>query len=132
VIPLRVGVKCFMSYKEPMEFRFDGEPLWVLCGPNGAGKSAVFDARTYALFGKYRASDRRGNSPEELIHKGETSFRVEFDFEYDRRRYRIWRTRALRGGPTQGVAELTDPAAADGGPVPLRDVNLVDDLKTWV
>lgn len=54
MIPLRVYVENFMSYREGQELLFDNAPLWVLAGQNGAGKSTIFDAITFALYGLHR------------------------------------------------------------------------------
>jgi exonuclease SbcC len=125
VIPLRVYLKNFLCHRE-QEFCFDGHPVWLLYGDNGVGKSAVFDAMVYALFGEHKRTSGR-NVAADLIRHGESSFRVEFDFEYGGKRYRIWRTRARGGTTKQGVSELVD-----GNPVPVRDVNGVRELDDWV
>ena len=49
MIPQRVYMKGFMSYRDETTLSFRGSSLWVLAGRNGAGKSAVFDAMTFAL-----------------------------------------------------------------------------------
>jgi len=54
MIPQRVYLRGFLSYRDEQEVRFDGSSLWMLSGLNGSGKSSVFDAVTYALFGHHR------------------------------------------------------------------------------
>lgn len=125
MIPLRVYLKNFLCHRE-QTFCFDGHPVWLLYGDNGVGKSAVFDAMVYALFGEHKRASGR-NVAADLIRHGESSFRVEFDFEYGGRRYRIWRTRARGGSTKQGVLDLVE-----GNPVPVRDVNGVRELDAWV
>jgi DNA repair exonuclease SbcCD ATPase subunit len=125
VIPLRVYLKNFLCHRE-QTFCFDGHAVWLLYGDNGVGKSAVFDAMVYALFGEHKRTSGR-NAAADLIRHGESSFRVEFDFEYGGKCYRIWRTRARGGSTKQGVLELVD-----GNPVPVRDVNGVRELDAWV
>lgn len=125
MIPLRVYLKNFLCHQE-QEFKFHGHPVWLLSGNNGVGKSAVFDGMVYALFGEHKRSSSR-NTAADLVRHGESSFRVEFDFEYDGRRYRIWRTRARSGPTKQGVSELLN-----GNLVPVRDVNGVRELDDWV
>lgn len=125
MIPLRVYLKNFLCHRE-QTFCFDGHPVWLLYGDNGVGKSAVFDAMVYALFGEHKRASGR-NVAADLIRHGESSFRVEFDFDYGGKRYQIWRTRARGGSTKQGVSEL-----AEGNPVPVRDVNGVRELDAWV
>lgn len=127
MIPLRVYLQNFLCHRE-QEFLFDGHPVWLLHGPNGVGKSAVFDAMVYSLFGEHRRREGAPNAVGDLVRYGESSMRVEFDFEYRDRRYRVWRIRNRTGQPRQGVFELDDNAK----PRPLRDVNSVRDLDDWV
>ena len=54
MIPQRIQLTGFLSYKETQTLDFAGAPLWMLSGNNGSGKSAIFDAVTYALFGHHR------------------------------------------------------------------------------
>jgi DNA repair exonuclease SbcCD ATPase subunit len=89
MIPQRVKMSGFLSYKEEQEIRFDGSPLWMLSGTNGSGKSSVFDAVTYALFGHHRGGSQ---SAIELINKEANTLAVEFDFTSDKQLYRIKRT----------------------------------------
>lgn len=89
MIPQRVKLSGFLSYKEEQEIRFDGAPLWMLSGTNGSGKSSIFDALTYALFGHHRGG---AASASELINKEANTLSVEFDFTSERQLYRIKRT----------------------------------------
>jgi DNA repair exonuclease SbcCD ATPase subunit len=89
MIPQRVKLSGFLSYKDEQDIRFDGSPLWMLSGTNGSGKSSVFDAITFALFGHHRGG---GQSALELINKEATTLAVEFDFTCEKQPYRIRRT----------------------------------------
>ena len=57
MIPQRVKLSGFLSYKDEQEIRFDESPLWMLSGTNGSGKSSIFDAVTFALFGHHRGGE---------------------------------------------------------------------------
>ncbi len=126
MIPRRVYLKNFLCHAE-QEFRFEEHPVWLLHGANGVGKSAVFDAMVYALYGESRRSDTRKNAVGDVIRHGERSMRVEFEFELGGVRYQVWRTRPRSGQPKQGVN-----SCIDGSWSPVRDVNLADELNTWV
>jgi DNA repair protein SbcC/Rad50 len=101
MIPLRVKLHGFLSYRNEQELRFDEAPVWMLSGANGSGKSAIFDALTYSLFGSHRGGS---TNAVELIHKESNSLSVEFDFQLEGTVYRIKRT--LRR-PTKGSAAST-------------------------
>ena len=85
MIPQRVKLAGFLSYKDEQEIRFDGSPLWMLSGTNGSGKSSVFDAVTFALFGHHRGGNQ---SAAELINKETNTLAVEFDFTSEKQLYR--------------------------------------------
>ena len=54
--PIRIKLEGFMSYRNETELNFEDKPIWVLTGDNGSGKSAIFDAVTFALYGKTQRS----------------------------------------------------------------------------
>ncbi|MGQ9628704.1 MAG: AAA family ATPase [bacterium] len=97
MIPVRLTLKNFMSYGNnvpPLDF--SGIHVANLTGNNGHGKSALLDAITWSIWGKARNSDRSGD---ELIRWGESSMRVEFEFELEGNIYRVIRER-VRGKQT--------------------------------
>lgn len=94
MIPVRVLLRNFLCYAEtesgqPIEFDFEGSPLWSISGDNGAGKSAIFDAITYTLFGKHRGGSQEDSR---LIRKGSDRCEVTFEFSLDSQLYRARRT----------------------------------------
>jgi exonuclease SbcC len=107
MIPLRVSIKGFMSYRDEQVLSFDGAPLWVLLGPNGSGKSVVFDAITFALYGRHSRQQPRGQKHQDLINHQETSgCAVEFDFSVNGESYRARRTVPRNGTPTRSLSRL--------------------------
>lgn len=110
MIPLRVYVENFMSYREGQELLFDNAPLWVLAGQNGAGKSTIFDAITFALYGLHRGGKQNAK---DLINHQEDTLTVEFDFLVNAVAYRVRRTVPRRGKPTRDVFYLL-PSQTDG------------------
>jgi DNA repair protein SbcC/Rad50 len=130
MIPRRVKLSGFLSYKDEQEVAFDGSNLWMLSGLNGSGKSTVFDAVTYALFGHHRGGSTNAG---ELINKDSKSLSVEFEFLAEGQPYQIRRTlrRDAKGSPkgTQQVFRL-DSASGKWAAVP--DTNLSDGFKAWI
>lgn len=88
MIPVKLQISGFLSYRDPAELDFSKFDLACISGPNGAGKSSLLDAITYALFGQARS---RGES---LInsHKDVNAAQVTFTFNYEGNTYRIQRT----------------------------------------
>ncbi len=113
MIPLQVELKNFLAYRSPEPIRLAGIHLACLTGPNGAGKSSLLDAITWALWGKARV-----DSPDKLIHQGQTEMYVQLDFEQEGTRYRVIRKRSSRG---RGSSELHLYALVDGKLNPLSE-----------
>lgn len=88
MIPVELEIRNFLPYRDPGPLNLEGIHIACLSGPNGAGKSSLLDAITWALWGKARS-----NSPDELIHQGESEMRVALTFEMNGRRYRVVRQR---------------------------------------
>ena len=65
MVPVRLILRNFLSYRDTTEVDFSGIHLACLSGDNGHGKSALLDAITWALWGKAR-TDR----DDELVHLG--------------------------------------------------------------
>jgi DNA repair protein SbcC/Rad50 len=130
MIPRRVKLSGFLSYKDEQEVAFDGSSLWMLSGLNGSGKSTIFDAVTYALFGYHRGG---ATNAAELINKDSKSLGVEFEFLADGQPYQVRRTlrRDAKGNPkgTQGVYRLD---AASGKWAAIADTSSSDGFKAWV
>jgi DNA repair exonuclease SbcCD ATPase subunit len=124
VIPLRVSVEGFMSYRGETELVFEGAPLWVLSGRNGSGKSAIFDAITYALYGVHRGGAQNAKA---LINHAAKSLSVEFDFRIGDDVYRVKRTLGRKGAPTVQAFRL------DGAePVVMAETETKAGFDGWV
>jgi DNA repair protein SbcC/Rad50 len=96
LVPVKILLKNFMCYKDA-ELDLEGIRLACLSGDNGAGKSAVFDAMTWAVWGKARASQ------DELMNSQETQMQVDFQFDLGFERYRVIRRRVRK---SSSIAEL--------------------------
>jgi exonuclease SbcC len=93
VIPLRLKLSGFLSYRDPVELDFSGFTLACISGQNGAGKSSLLDAMTWALFGQARKRD------ESVVNLQSKTAEVTFTFEYENNQYRVIRSLA-RGKTT--------------------------------
>src|SRR5579859_5653215 len=101
MIPLRVSLEGFLSYKEKQVIDFTGSQLWMLWGPNGVGKSAIFDAITFALYDRHR-----GDKIKDLINHYSNRLVVELDLLIDNKIYRIRRVHPKKGHPVREVVQL--------------------------
>jgi exonuclease SbcC len=87
MIPLRLNISGFLSYREPVELDFEGFNLACISGPNGAGKSSLLDAITWVLFGEARGKDK-----DALINLASKAAEVSLTFKYEDNIYRVQRT----------------------------------------
>lgn len=99
MIPLRLTLSGFLSYRDPVELDFSPFDLACISGLNGAGKSSLLDAITWALFGQARKRD------ESLVNSqvlGKTAAaEVAFTFQYENETYRV--QRRLPRGKAMGL-----------------------------
>src|SRR6266571_4195295 len=129
MIPLRVSLEGFLSYKEKQVINFEGSSLWMLCGPNGVGKSAIFDAITFALYNSHR-----GSQIKELINHYSERLVVEFDFLVNGVVYRARRMHSRKGFPVREIV-LIEKNASNPSVVHQTPVSGTDSergFKEWV
>ncbi|MFN2195923.1 MAG: AAA family ATPase [Anaerolineales bacterium] len=116
MIPVKLTLEGFLSYREPVELDFTGFDLACISGPNGAGKSSLLDAITWALFGQARRRD------EALINTACDAAEVVYIFDYEGNRYRVQRANP-RGKTSALEFHIQTP---DGGWKPLTERTLRD------
>jgi len=87
MIPKRLRISGFLSYRQPSELDFDAFDLACISGNNGAGKSSLLDAITWSLFGRARRTD------DALINSQSDRAEVIYEFEYERVMYRVMRSK---------------------------------------
>jgi exonuclease SbcC len=97
MIPRKLQISNFLSYRETAVLPFDGIHLACISGANGAGKSSILDSITWALFGQSRS-----RSDDDLVNRlsaidGKAA-EVSLDFELEGTVYRV--TRSKRSGKT--------------------------------
>lgn len=103
--PLRLQVKGFTAFRDPVEIDFTALDVFAISGPTGSGKSSLLDAMTYALYGRVeRVGDRVG----QLVSQGQPRMAVTLEFEVGHERYRVTRSTPTKGG-TKILLERLDP-----------------------
>ncbi len=90
MIPLRLELTNFLSYRETAVLDFTGIDLACIAGMNGAGKSSILDSITWGLFGQSRSRSDDDVVNRVAARNGETA-EVIFDFELESVVYRILR-----------------------------------------
>ncbi|MBA4375390.1 MAG: hypothetical protein C0401_04350 [Anaerolinea sp.] len=87
MIPVRLQIKGFLSYYDPVDLHFDSFDLACISGSNGAGKSSLLDAITWVLFGEARRRD------DTIINHRSPAAEVVLDFNYENAVYRVQRSK---------------------------------------
>jgi DNA repair protein SbcC/Rad50 len=87
MIPIKLALSGFLSYRERVEIDFSSFSLACIAGPNGAGKSSLLDAITWVLFGQARKRD------DSVIHAQCESAEVALIFSYEGNLYRVQRSK---------------------------------------
>ncbi|EKQ70080.1 ATPase involved in DNA repair [Leptolyngbyaceae cyanobacterium JSC-12] len=109
MIPLRLSLKNFLSYREAtLDFR--GLHTACICGANGAGKSSLLEAISWAIWGESRAT-----SEDDVIHLGAQEVQVDFIFAHNHHTYRILRSRH-RGQATSLEFQIAQETAHNNLP----------------
>ncbi|MEM7111745.1 MAG: SMC family ATPase [Chloroflexota bacterium] len=95
MIPIRLELSNFLSYRQTAVLDFTGIHTACISGANGAGKSSVLDGITWALFGQARS-----RSDDDLVNRLAAlegkSAEVRFIFQLEGSIYRIIRRKAAR------------------------------------
>src|SRR5512136_1341570 len=109
MIPLRLKLSGFLSYRDPVEIDFSAIDLACISGSNGAGKSSLLDAITWALFGQARKRD------EAVVNLQSKAAEVAFTFAYETNVYRVIRSLA------RGKTTLLEFQIADNAPLTIAN-----------
>lgn len=101
MIPLKLQIKNFLSYGPELQtIDFSSYPLICLSGKNGHGKSALLDAITWSIWGQARKISNTSKADHGLLHLGQSTMMVLFDFECNGQLFRVKREYAyLYGKP---------------------------------
>ena len=111
MIPEKLSLRNFMCYRDKVpSLSFESVHVACLCGDNGNGKSALFDAITWALWGKSRAKN-----DDDLIYLGQSEMEVELEFRSGEQRYRIIRKHAKKPSKARAGQTVLELQIADNG-----------------
>jgi DNA repair protein SbcC/Rad50 len=127
MIPVKLLLSNFMCYRDNVPpLSFDGIHIACLCGDNGNGKSAIFDAITWALWGKSRAGNNRDD---ELIHLGQTEMEVQLEFSSGNQLYRVIRKHAKKPSKARAGQTVLELQIADNGTFKSISGNLIQETQ---
>lgn len=88
MIPIRLSISGFLSYRDAVELDFTLLDLACISGHNGAGKSSLLDAFTWSLFG-----EARGKGVDVInLNQDVKEAKVVLTFQYEGNVYRVQRT----------------------------------------
>src|SRR6266542_2872469 len=96
--PLRLEVKGFTAFRDPVEIDFTELDVFAIAGQTGSGKSSLLDAMTYALYGRV---ERVGDRVSQLVSQGQPRMAVKLEFAVGPDRYRVTRSTPAKTGPTK-------------------------------
>lgn len=91
--PMSLTISAFGSYADEITIDFSGHQsgVFLITGDTGAGKTTIFDAITFALYGKTSGSGRNGNMMRSQYALPTTKTFVEYQFLYRDSVYRVQR-----------------------------------------
>lgn len=91
--PVYIKMQAFGSYlEETVSFADVKQGLFLITGDTGAGKTTIFDAITFALYGKTSGGKRDGKMMRSQYAAEHLMTKVEFCFQYSKEQYIICRT----------------------------------------
>ncbi|HID45467.1 MAG TPA: hypothetical protein EYP34_06905, partial [Chromatiaceae bacterium] len=108
MIPAKLELTNFLSYRETAVLDFEGIHLACISGANGAGKSSILDGITWVLFGKSRS-----RSDDDVVNRlaafnGEAA-EVRLTFDLEGVTYRVTRRKKARKGTRLEFQVETEP-----------------------
>ncbi|WP_053366358.1 AAA family ATPase [Bacillus sp. FJAT-27245] len=113
--PITLTMQAFGPYagKETIHFSTLGNrTMFVISGKTGSGKTTIFDAISYAIYGKASGEDRTGADLRSQFAKDDVITEVSLEFSLRDKRYFIVRTPQQERRKERGEGTRTLPATA--------------------
>ena len=114
--PLTLTMSAFGPYQnvETIDFRrFGQRGIYLITGDTGAGKTTIFDAITYALYGKASGDTRDPGMLRCTSAEPDTPTYVELSFAYGGQEYRVTRNPEYMRKKTRGEGVTKQAAGAE-------------------
>ncbi len=134
--PIKLVISAFGSYAGRTELdmeKLGDNGLYLVTGDTGAGKTTIFDAISYALFGKSSGEERDGDMLRSKYADTSTVTEVELTFLYDGKEYFVKRNPTQERPKLRGEGTTTLGAAAElklpNGKVITKIADVDDELK---
>ena len=112
--PLKLTIAGFGPYAGKQELDFEklgSSGLYLITGDTGAGKTTIFDAITFALFGKASGVNREANMLRSMYATMEDPTYVELTFAYDGKEYTVRRNPDYKRACKNQRSDTTDQKA---------------------
>lgn len=87
--------------------------LYLITGKTGAGKTTIFDAITYALYGRLSGNDKNANSMRSKYASDDTETYVKLTFEYGGKEYTVRRNPEYQRKKMRGEGYTKQSASAE-------------------
>jgi exonuclease SbcC len=113
--PLELTLSAFGPYVNETTIAFEKfgrQGLYLLTGDTGSGKTTIFDAITFALYGRASGSNRLGNMFRSKYARADQPTFVRLVFEYRGTNYRVFRNPKYRLAKKRGVGTTEKSAGA--------------------
>lgn len=114
--PTKLTISAFGPYATEVTLDMDllgQEGLYAICGDTGAGKTTIFDAITFALFGKASGKNMKPEMFRSKYAAPETPTFVELTFRYRGQDYTVRRNPDYERPKTRGTGITRQTADAD-------------------
>ena len=114
--PIKLKMMAFGPYKKEAEIDFEKlgkEGLYLITGDTGSGKTTIFDALTFALYGKASGDLRESDMLRSKYADPKSDTRVELDFEYFGKKYHVERSPSYERQSKRGTGTAKSNVKAD-------------------